>query len=290
MSDGDPAGRPGHDELRRLVVRADEIAKAAPAAADPARVRDRARGVLDEVRRRLDDLPVVDQRDRMFVDTMGRQVSRRMLDLDGADLAATARPSDGMRRAPTDVDEPGRVPPNQHLTPGFPVLHVESPPRDTSGWSLTVSGRVHDRLTVGLDELQSDGATTVTSDFHCVTGWSRLDNDWTGVAVADLLDRAGVRPEGTHVLAYGHPAYSANLALAALRAPGVLVAWAHDGRALDVAHGGPLRLVVPQRYGWKSVKWLTELRVVDRDVPGYWEERGYHMHADPWTEERLAGD
>nr|WP_274387616.1 molybdopterin-dependent oxidoreductase [Salsipaludibacter albus] len=195
-----------------------------------------------------------------------------------------------MRRAPTDVSDPVRVPPNQHLTPGFPVLHVEAPPTDTAGWSVTVSGRVHDRLVFALDELRDGGGLTATSDFHCVTGWSRLDNDWTGLPATDLLDRAGVRPEGSHVLAYGHPAYSANMSVQALRAPGVLVAWAHDGRPLDVAHGGPVRLVVPQRYGWKSVKWLTELRVVDRDVPGYWEERGYHMHADPWAEQRLAGD
>ncbi len=194
-----------------------------------------------------------------------------------------------MRRAPTDVSDADRVPPRQHLTPGFPVLHVGSPPTDTDDWCVTVSGRVRERLVVPLADLRHR-ATTVTSDFHCVTGWSRLDNDWTGVPVADLLDRAGVRDDGSHVLAYGHPAYSANLPLAALRAPGVLVAWSHDGRPLDVAHGGPVRLVVPQRYGWKSVKWLTELRVVDRNVAGYWEERGYHMHADPWAEQRLAGD
>lgn len=292
-----------HDlaQVRQRFVRADEIAKAAPAAADPGAARDRARDVLLDARDLVDDLrdrartntgsdggPGRDQ-----VDELARQLSRRMLDLDGADLAATTVPAEGMRRAPTTVDDPGRRPPNQHLTPGFPVLHVESPPTvdDADSWTLTVAGRVGRRTRWTLADLRDDpAATTATSDFHCVTGWSRLDNDWTGIPVRVLLDRVEPRPEATHALAYGHPAYSANLSLDALRADDVLLAWAHDASPLSVAHGGPLRLVVPQRYGWKSVKWVTELRLVDRDVPGYWEERGYHMHADPWREQRLDGD
>ncbi len=281
---------PHLDQVRALFVRADEVAKAAPGAADPVAVRDRARDLLLEARDLVDDLRDANG-DRDDLLEAARQVSRRMLDLDGADLAATAVPSGGMRRAPTTVDDPDRRPPNQHLTPGFPVLHVGSPPQDLDDWTLTVAGRVATRTRWSLADLQADpAATTVTSDFHCVTGWSRLDNDWTGIPVATLLDRAGPRPEATHVLVNGHPAYSANLSVDAVRAPGVLLAWAHDGAALDVAHGGPLRLVVPQRYGWKSVKWVTEVRLVDRDVPGYWEERGYHMHADPWREQRLRGD
>ncbi len=291
----------GLDDVRARLVRADEIAKAAPAAADPGAVRERARQVLVDTRDLLDGL-----RDRARtntgsdgrpgrddVDEAARQVSRRMLDLDGADLAATTVPPEGMRRAPTSVDDPHRRPPNQHLTPGFPVLHVGSPPPpgDPDEWTVTLSGRVVTRCRWSLGELRADPAvTTTTADFHCVTGWSRLDNDWTGLPLRVLLDRAGARPEATHALVYGHPAYSANLSLPALRADDVVVAWAHDGEALSSAHGGPLRLVVPARYGWKSVKWVTEVRLVDRDVAGYWEERGYHMHADPWREQRLDGD
>ena len=84
-----------------------------------------------------------------------------------------------------------------------------------------------------------------------------------------------------------HPAYAANLPLSALMEDDVLFAWAVDGAPLSAAHGGPLRLVVPSRYGWKSVKWAFEVRLVDRDVPGYWEERGYHDNADPWQEQRF---
>lgn len=289
-------------EARDLLVRADELAKAAPGARDSMAARERARGVLEQARNRVDD--VLDELEasaagdeatagtaelRTRADELALQVARRMLDLDGADLAATTRPSPGMRRAPTTTADPGRRPPGQHLTPGFPVLHVGAPPTTTDGWTVTVTGRVRERRVFHLDDLRRE-ATTATSDFHCVTGWSRLDNQWTGVPVVRLLAATGPRPEATHAVVAGHPAYTANLSLAALRAEGVLLAWAHDGRDLPVEHGGPLRLVVPQRYGWKSVKWVTEIRLVDRDVPGYWEERGYHMHADPWREQRLRGD
>jgi DMSO/TMAO reductase YedYZ molybdopterin-dependent catalytic subunit len=107
------------------------------------------------------------------------------------------------------------------------------------------------------------------------------------VRVADVLDLVAPRDEARSLIASGHPAYSAEIDLAAARANDVLLAWSHDGQPLPVAHGGPLRLVVPARYGWKSVKWITELRVTDRDIPGYWEERGYHPVADPWREQRF---
>jgi DMSO/TMAO reductase YedYZ molybdopterin-dependent catalytic subunit len=182
------------------------------------------------------------------------------------------------------------VPPGQRLTAGWPVLHVGSAPveADPATWRVTVTGRVAARIVLTVAELRERLPTVRTSsDLHCVTGWSRLDNDWEGVRVADLVALAAPRPEASHLVASGHPAYSAELDLAAATAGDVLVAWTHDGQPLHRQHGGPVRLVVPARYGWKSVKWLTELRLVDRDVPGYWEERGYHPVGDPWREERL---
>jgi DMSO/TMAO reductase YedYZ molybdopterin-dependent catalytic subunit len=277
------------DRVRALLVRADEVAKAAPGASQPATVRERARALLDDARDVLDRARGTG--DAEVVTALGVQVSRRMLDLDGADLVATTRPTAGMRRAPTSVDDPSRQPPGQHLTAGFPVLHVGAAPSEAAarGWTVTVTGRVHERLRLPVDDLHAE-AVTSTSDFHCVTTWSRLDNAWTGVPVADLLARARPRPEATHAVVAGWPAYSANLSLADLAAPGVLLAWAVDGADLSIPHGGPLRLVVPHLYGWKSVKWVTELRLTDRDVPGYWEERGYHMRGDPWQEQRFRGD
>lgn len=294
------------DRARALVVRADEVGKAAAGARDPALVRDRARRLLDDARDLLDEVRpapgttnagpglatgagvAIDQH-AGEVAALGVQIARRMLDMDGADLAAAARPTAGMRRAPTTVDDPVRRPPGQHLTPGFPVLHVGAAPTRLDDWHVTVTGRVHERVRVPLDDLRRD-AVTVTSDFHCVTGWSRLANDWTGIPVASLLAAARPRDEATHAIVSGHAAYSANVALADLTAPGVVLAWALDGASLDVVHGGPLRLVVPHLYGWKSVKWVTEIRLVERDVPGYWEERGYHMRGDPWQEQRFRND
>jgi DMSO/TMAO reductase YedYZ molybdopterin-dependent catalytic subunit len=128
----------------------------------------------------------------------------------------------------------------------------------------------------------------VTSDIHCVTGWSKLGNNWEGVPFREVLDRAGPSSAATHALIEAPSAYTANLPLDALADDDVLFAWSHDGAPLPPEHGGPLRLVVPKRYFWKSVKWAVGVRVLARDVRGYWEERGYHNDADPWAEQRYA--
>jgi DMSO/TMAO reductase YedYZ molybdopterin-dependent catalytic subunit len=276
--------------VRALLRRADDAAKAAPdlAAEGP---RERIARLLATARERLLDVGDTD----VQLD-LAAQVARRAADLDRDALHEVLGPTPGVRRAPTRIGTaPGevaadRVPPGQHLTAGWPVLHVGSAPADPDRgtWRVTVTGRVRSRTVLTVAELRERlPVVRRTSDLHCVTGWSRLDNDWEGVRLADLLDLAAPRPEATHLVASGHPAYAANLDLGAARADDVLVAWAHDGAPLDRAHGGPLRLVVPARYGWKSVKWLTELRLLDRDVRGYWEERGYHDVADPWREERF---
>jgi DMSO/TMAO reductase YedYZ molybdopterin-dependent catalytic subunit len=283
---GDPA-----TTIRDLLRRADDLAKAAPNLRVPEGARERVTRVLDDARHRLPQ--VDDEAERL---DLAGQLARRFADLDRAALTEVLGPSPGVRRAPTHIGgegiAPSRVPPGQHLTAGWPVLHVGAAPSDVdpSTWRVTVTGRVHRRIVLRVTELR-DRLPTVrtTQDLHCVTGWSRLDNDWEGVRLRDLLALAEPRAEASHLVASGHPAYSANLDLAAATSPEVLVAWAHDGAPLDRAHGGPVRLVVPARYGWKSVKWLTELRLLDRDVRGYWEERGYHDVADPWREERFRG-
>jgi DMSO/TMAO reductase YedYZ molybdopterin-dependent catalytic subunit len=270
------------EAIRRLLVRADDVLKAAPARPQPETARDQAAALLDEARSNLD--AVADHAQRR---ELAGAIARRVGDLDRAQLEPLLAPSPGVRRAPTEVTDPSRVPPGQRLTAGWPVLHVGSLPRvDRAAWRVVVTGRVRHRLVLRWEELADLPTVTGTSDLHCVTGWSRLDNTWEGVPVAALLDRAGPRPEATHGVVAGHPAYSANLPLEVLRGEDVLLAWRHDGRPLAPEHGGPLRLVVPSRYGWKSVKWVTELRLTDRDVPGYWEERGYHDEGDPWREER----
>ena len=270
-------------QIRRLLVRADDLRKAAPQRAQPEIAWEQAAELLDEARAWVEDIEDLEVRR-----TQAAAVSRRAADLDLDALAPMLEPSPDVARAPTEVDDPARLPPGQHLTAGWPVLHVGTVPHLVpEDVRLTVTGWVHRRQTLSLAELQALPSTTVTRDLHCVTRWTRLDNTWTGVRVREVLDLAGVRPDATHAVVSGHPAYSTNLDLEVLREDDVLLAWAHDGAPLAAAHGGPLRLVVPSRYGWKSVKWVTEVRLTDRDVPGYWEERGYHDVADPWHEQRF---
>lgn len=296
MTAGDAGAGAARAAVADLLRRVDEAAKAAPNLRTVEGARERIARLLEDARSRLPE--ITDEEVRL---ELAGQVARRVADLDRAALDEVLGPSPGVRRAPTRVRptagadgtdgvDPRRVPPGQHLTAGWPVLHVGSAPHEAepAAWRVVVTGRVRRRTVLTVAELRDRlPVVRTTSDFHCVTGWSRLDNDWEGVRAADVLALAEPRPEATHVVASGHPAYSANLDLAALDAPDVLVAWAHDGAPLHPAHGGPVRLVVPARYGWKSVKWLTELRLLDRDVHGYWEERGYHDVADPWSEQRF---
>lgn len=271
------------DRIRRLLVRADDVRKAAPQRAQPELAWEQAAELLDEARAWLDDIDDAEVRR-----SQAAAITRRVSDLDLDALAPMLEPSPDVARAPTQVDDPDRVPPGQRLTPGWPVLHVAGvPDLADEDVRVTVTGRVRERQVLTLAQLQALSRTTVVRDLHCVTRWTRLDNTWTGVAVHEVLDLAGVTQEATHAVISGHPAYSTNLDLEVLREHDVLLAWEHDGAPLPPAHGGPLRLVVPSRYGWKSVKWVTEIRVLDRDVPGYWEERGYHDVADPWQEQRF---
>lgn len=191
------------------------------------------------------------------------------------------------RRAP--ADEASRIPPGQHLTRGWPVLHADGIPRfDPVRWQFRVYGAVEHEMRWSWEELRALPSVTVTSDFHCVTGWSKLDNAWEGVRFREIADRVNPLPNATHCLLYAPSAYSANLPLEVLLDEDVLFAWSHDGAPLEPKHGGPMRLVVPKRYGWKSVKWVNAVHFLERDVRGYWEERGYHNDAEPWAEERYS--
>jgi DMSO/TMAO reductase YedYZ molybdopterin-dependent catalytic subunit len=187
------------------------------------------------------------------------------------------------------ADPAARTPPGQHLTRGWPILHAESiPPFDPATWRFRVDGEVEQPVDWSWEEFRALPTATLTSDFHCVTGWSKLDNEWEGVRFRDVAERARPRPSASHALVEAPSGYTANLPLDALTDDDVLFAWSHNGEPLPPEHGGPLRLVVPKRYGWKSVKWAVRVRFLDRDVRGYWEERGYHNEADPWLEQRYS--
>jgi DMSO/TMAO reductase YedYZ molybdopterin-dependent catalytic subunit len=183
--------------------------------------------------------------------------------------------------------DPARVPPGQYLTERFPVLTVGPNPKyDLSAWDLSVFGEVESELKLSWDELMALPQRDVTLDIHCVTRWSKLDTTWTGVPVKDVLDRAGLKPTATHVMAYSDGGYTTNVPLEAVLDDDALLAHTYEGEPLEAEHGAPLRLIVPKRYFWKSAKFLRKLELMSADRMGFWELNGYHNDADPWREQR----
>ena len=183
----------------------------------------------------------------------------------------------------------GRLPPGQSLTLKWPVLHYGSVPRfDPERWDLRIYGLVQTPLKLSWKEFNALPRIQRTSDFHCVTRWSRFDNRWDGVAFREILARVHPLPKATHVLVHAEQGFTANVPLADLDREEVLLATHHDGEALVADHGFPVRLIVPHLYAWKSVKWLRGLEFLDHDMPGFWEQNGYHMYGDPFKEQRFG--
>ena len=183
-----------------------------------------------------------------------------------------------------------RIPPGQRLVKTWPVLHFGPiPDFDESTWNLEVNGLVVNPYSLTYAELKALGPVDVQADMHCVTGWSTLDNTWTGVPFRVLAEKAGVQDEAKWVIAHCDYGYTSDLSLQAMLDDDVLVAWAHGGEPLTGEHGFPLRLVVPKRYAWKSAKWLRAITFLAEDAPGFWEVRGYSNTAFPWEEDRFSG-
>ena len=180
------------------------------------------------------------------------------------------------------------VPPGQFVTEKFPVLTFCATPKiDTADWKLRVFGLVERPVTLDWDGFRDVERRVVEAPFHCVTQWSRLENSWVGVPFTALADLAGPRSEARYVMAHCYGGYTTNVALDVLMDDDVLLAYEHDGEPLAAEHGGPVRLVVPKRYGWKSAKWVNGIEFMESDAPGFWETRGYHMNGDPVKEERF---
>ena len=189
--------------------------------------------------------------------------------------------------------DPARLPPGQYATDRFPLLHLgDVPAVELATWRLTVGGdAVGQPLSYSWEDLRALPTTDVVVDIHCVTKWSRFDVAWQGVALGDLLGPSSPTADAATLLAWDADGYSANLPYRELRAETALVAWAVDGAPLEPEHGGPLRLVVPHLYFWKSVKWLRRLELWrDPGALGFWERNGYHEHGDPFREQRYWGD
>jgi len=184
-----------------------------------------------------------------------------------------------------------RIPPGQTLTHKWPVLTYGLTPRaDLGRWTFRCFGLVEEEVVWTWAELLALPRVRITSDVHCVTRWSKLDNEWEGVAIGEIMSRLRLKPAATYVLVHADPDYTTNLALEDLVQDDVLLALRHNDRDLEPEHGGPCRLVVPRLYFWKSAKWVRGLELRDDDEPGFWETYGYHLYGDPWLEQRFAGD
>lgn len=182
-----------------------------------------------------------------------------------------------------------RLPPGQHRVSKLPVLDLGIHPAiDPAEWRLSIHGLVSHPLELTWEALQTYPQVVITADIHCVTHWSCLDVSWSGVAMKHLLEIVQPQPEGRFVTLHCYDNYTTNLPLAALLDDDVLLAHSVNGEPLSVEHGGPVRLVVPKRYFWKSAKWIKAIEIHAEDRPGFWEVRGYHNEAFPWEEQRFG--
>ncbi len=155
-------------------------------------------------------------------------------------------------------------------------------------WKLEITGLVRTPLSLDWKTFRDLPRIKVFADMHCVTQWSRLGNLWEGVSTRELTDRAGVLDQARFVIMHGYDrGFTTNLPLEAFMAEDALLTDLHDGEPISLEHGGPVRLIVPQLYAWKSAKWLRKLELVDEDRAGFWEDEGYHMLGDPWKEQRF---
>ena len=183
--------------------------------------------------------------------------------------------------------DPARLPPGQYFTEKWPVLHAgEVPDVDVGAWRLEIGGEVEQPLSLGFDALKELPATEVTTDIHCVTRWSRFDARFKGVHWRELARLCEPKPTANFAIAHAEAGFTANVPLAALEDPNALIAYEADGEPLTPEHGGPVRLVIPTKYFWKSAKWLRAIELRATDQPGFWERYGYNNSADYWKEER----
>ncbi len=200
----------------------------------------------------------------------------KLSDAEQRTLAANNRP-DGRPRLP-----PGQQAVKKILdmggTPGTATVE---------NWSLRVHGEVERPVVLSYQELLNLDQVHIICDIHCVTGWTLLDSQWSGVRLATIMDRVRPRKSGGFVIFEAAEGYTSNVPIREIRKENVILAHSFFGEKLPRAHGAPVRAVIPDRYFYKSAKWLEAVKVTSRDEPGFWESRGYSNSADPWKEERF---
>jgi len=188
-----------------------------------------------------------------------------------------------------DVAQAQRLPPGQKEVKTWPVLDLGvQPDIEKESWRLTIDGLVEAPAALSYAQFLALRQTENVSDIHCVTQWSRYDNHWTGVTSRELIALVRPKAEARHVIFHSHDAYTTNVTLEVFGGDDVIVAHQWEGEALMRQHGGPVRIVIPRRYFWKSAKWVKRIEFARDDKPGFWEVRGYHNEGDPWQEERYG--
>jgi DMSO/TMAO reductase YedYZ molybdopterin-dependent catalytic subunit len=182
-----------------------------------------------------------------------------------------------------------RLPPGQRLVEKWPVLDLGiTPTVPKDAFRLDVAGEIENPVSWSWAELMAQPHVRMTSDIHCVTSWSRYDNHWEGISARHLLSIVRPKTTAKHVLFVSHDNYTTNVPFERFDDDDVLLAHSWEGKPLDREHGGPLRIILPKLYLWKSAKWIKRIVIMARDMPGYWEVRGYHNVGDPWEEERYS--
>lgn len=192
--------------------------------------------------------------------------------------------------SPFSKEQTQRVPPGQRVTEDWPILTYGGVPKiDPADWRFRVWGEVEQPITWTWDQFLAIGLATRTNDIHCVTHWSRFDNTWEGVLFKEVLARIALKPTAKAVMFHCYGGYTTNVLLDdLLKDDHALFAINHNGKPLPREHGGPLRFVLPSLYFWKSPKWVGGMEFLPEDRPGFWEMYGYHLHGDPWDEERYS--
>lgn len=198
---------------------------------------------------------------------------------------------EGRLLVPAASESAERLPPGQRLVTDWPVLDLGVQPHvKTTDWTLEVCGDVARPLTWTWAEFNQQPQISSVSDIHCVTAWSRYDNNWAGVSTLHLCALVQPSSDVRHVILHSYDGYTTNVALEVFGGDDCLLAHSHDGESLTRQHGGPARLVVPKYYFWKSAKWIKRIEFCAQDDPGFWERRGYHNVGDPWKQERYESD
>jgi DMSO/TMAO reductase YedYZ molybdopterin-dependent catalytic subunit len=187
------------------------------------------------------------------------------------------------------VESSAELPPGQHLTADFPVLQAGPTPRiDLDDWRFTIRDELGAEQSWTWAQLKLLPSERINVDIHCVTTWSKLNTKWEGVSLDTLFESTGTAARFALVGSYG--GYTTNLPLDDLLGGKAWIVYAYQGAPLSAVHGGPVRLLVPHLYFWKSAKWVKSIELRDNDAPGFWERLGYHSYGDPWQEQRYAGD